>query len=336
MDHWESPYTHRKAKPTLNHLIHHVFRDWSSEPRCFWKNFVYWGDTSWIWSWIPYLVAKFRFFSWLAFNRWELATAWKSCFFPLRARTRPLWDFWIKQVSRTPANGPFTVECRWAFWVSTAWQPTLIPHTPTACFLVGSPACHGNVFTRLRVQGNTLLDFGIYFGLSWDSHLRIARHTEVLIDRGLESTLSVDTLPFFKEHSFRCHVGRVIHCLKTLLWGQFSGSNFPDGVAIGKAPTITGNQHSKRLFHQVFSCRRHPVWLGLSGKYLDTETQPECGLLTTLLARFIFSVSPVSGFPCGLSWKNVPAMWWPWCDSSVWKDPLEKEKGYALKYFGLA
>ena len=66
---------------------------------------------------------------------------------------------------------------------------------------------------------------------------------------------------------------------------------------------------------------------------------------------FIFPFVPGSersagegiGYPLQYSWaslvaqlvKNLSAMWETWVQSLGWKDPLEKGKGYPLKYSGL-
>ena len=154
-----------------------------------------------------------------------------------------------------------------------------IPHTPTACFLMGSPACHRNVFTRLRKCREThclTLEFR-FFGLSWRTH--ILEFKLFLIDRGLKARSLWIPYLSLRNIAFEAScVGRVTHRLKTLALRSIFSSNFPwwGGCREGPHNHRVSKQTSKCLFHR-FPCRRHPVWLGLSGKYLDTvETQPEC------------------------------------------------------------
>ena len=87
-------------------------------------------------------------------------------------------------------------------------------------------------------------------------------------------------LSFIKETDFTalCFL-KVTDCLEILAWRSFWSNKFPlPCVTMGNAPILTekSKQMLQHPFHEV-PCRRDPVILSLSGKFLDSAwTHAEC------------------------------------------------------------
>ena len=128
---------------------------------------------------------------------------------------------------------------------------------------------------------------------TWSSDILESR--QLLIDAWKHFFFFFFAFHSLKEHRFHsilfAESNRLLgnSCLKVISKYQFPLPCVP----IGKAPTLTekSKQTSKHLFHEVL-CRRDPVILSLSGKFLDsawTHTEYEPGHWT-LLAKLAFSL----------------------------------------------
>ena len=147
------------------------------------------------------------------------------------------------------------IECH-LFWVTTVWQSelpdTLLQPVSSWVFLV---QC-GNVFSSPRKCRETQchnLGSQVLGATLEVSPLRIQR---VLDSQKAENTLSIYVLPSLKEHSFFCVLNAECHILlERLAWRTFFSIIYPDGVSVGKAPTVIGKAKppSKCLVHHIFS-----------------------------------------------------------------------------------
>ena len=112
-------------------------------------------------------------------------------------------------------------------------------------------------------------------------------------------------MPFVHQRSITfpafC-VLRVTHCLKMLACRSFFSNNFP-WLCHHREGTHTQREKQTNIQMSVpssFLCRRDPVILGLSGKFLDTagtETECEPGSWTLLAKLHFLSVDPKMMWP---------------------------------------
>ena len=113
---------------------------------------------------------------------------------------------------------------------------------------------------------------------TWSSN--IWESWQFLIDRSLKSHSLLMPFIHWRNIAFPAFcVLRVTHCLKMLAWRSFFSNNFP-WLCHHREGTHTHREKQTNIQTSVpssFLCRRDPVILGLSGKFLGTSgTQTEC------------------------------------------------------------
>ena len=143
-------------------------------------------------------------------------------------------------------------------------------------------------------------------GQDWRSRGLEFRH--LLIDRGLKThSLSMPFIPLRNIGFPAFCVLRVTHSLKTLTCRSFFSSNFLWRCE-GREGSHTHRERQNNINTSVpshYFCRRDPLTLGLSGKFVDTAgTRHECELgYMNLVAKFTFLSQLV------LKWCSIATTW---------------------------